>query len=66
MEWDCIYFSSLVKNSFQILGPLTEIERFILANEYFLHLQLDSENLVGYLWVGFSKAILNLFGTRRF
>lgn len=49
MEWDYIYFSSLVKNSFQILGPLTEIKRFILASEYFLHLQLDSENLVGYL-----------------
>ena len=62
MEWDCISFSSLVKNSFQIFGPLTEIECFVLVKEYFLHLKLFSENWGGYLSVDFSNAILNNFG----
>ena len=56
MEWNCISFSSLAKNSFHIFGPLTEIECFVLVKEYFLYLK------IGYLWVGFSKAILNIFG----
>ena len=62
MEWDCISFSSLVKNSFQLFGPLTENECFVLDKEYFLYLKLVSQNWVGYLWVGFSKAILNISG----
>ena len=62
MEWDCISFSSLVKNLFQIFGPLTEIECYVLVKECFLCLKLVSENWVGYLWVGFSKTLLNIFG----
>ena len=58
-----ISFSSLVKNSFQIFGPLKEIGCFVLVKGYFLYLKLVSENWVGYLLVGFSKAILKLFGT---
>ena len=55
MEWDCISFSSLVKNLFQIFGPLIEIEYFVLVKEYFLYLKLASENWVGYLWLAFQK-----------
>ena len=55
MEWDCISFSSLVKNLFQIFGPLIEIEYFVLVKEYFLYLKLASENWVGYLLVAFQK-----------
>ena len=63
MEWDFISISSLVKFSFQIFGPLTKIDCFVLVKEYFLYLKLVSENWVGYLWVGFSKAILDIFDT---
>ena len=62
MEWDCISFSSLVKNSFHIFGRITEIECFVLVKVYSLYLKLVSENRVRYLWVGFSNAILNIFG----
>ena len=62
MEWDCISFSFLVKNSFQIFGPLTEFECFVLVKDYFLYLKLVSQNWVGYLCLGFSNDILNIFG----
>ena len=60
VEWDCIYFSSLVKDSFQIFGPLTKIEYFVLVSEQFLYVRSASENWVGYLWVDCSKTVLNI------
>ena len=49
MEWDCISFSALVKNSFQIFGPLTEIDYFVLVKENLLYLKLTYEKLLVYL-----------------
>ena len=61
MERDCISFSALVKNSFQIFDPLTEIDYFVLVKENFLYLKLTYEKWLVYLWVGFSKMLLDIF-----
>ena len=61
IECDFISFSSLVKNSFVILGSLMEIEYFVLDEDNLLYLNLASENWVEYLWVVFPKTLLNIF-----
>ena len=60
MERD-FFFSSLVKSSFQIFGPHTEIEYFVLVKENVLYLKLDSENWNVIFMVRLFKIVIKNF-----